>query len=144
MQRPCLVRICLAAIALAIAPLGMAIAEDGETFSVEPQQAVSFGDGDGDSFAVENISRHDNSVTVLLRPKGETCLFRFDIGVGRSVQLRSDAPSGQSMLCKATLHPITGDGNAEFEAECNEEPVSHELKCPPDGDTASVDIYPQH
>ena len=148
MRRPCLVRIGLAAIALAVAPVGMAAAGDGgDTFSVAPQQAVSFGDGDGDSFAVENISRHENAVTVLLRPKGETCLFRFQVGVGRSVQLRSDAPSGQSMLCKATLHPITTDGNAEFEAECNEEPVSHERKCPPDGDTASVDavdIYPQH
>jgi hypothetical protein len=108
---------------------------------VAPQQAVTFG-GSGDSFAVEQISRNDNTVTVLLRPKGESCTFRFPVIVGRSVQLRADTPSGQSLLCKATLHPITEDGSAQFDAECNEEPVSQERKCPPEGDTASI-IYPQ-
>jgi hypothetical protein len=143
MKRPCLTRSVFTAIALAAAPLAFAHAEDSlETFSVGPQQAVSFGGGDGDSFAVEQISRNDNSVTVLLRPKGETCTFRFDVIVGRSVQLRSDTPTGQSMVCKATLHPITEDGNAEFGAECTEEPISTERKCPPEGDTAAI-TYPQ-
>jgi hypothetical protein len=139
MKFPCLIRLGLAGLALAAAPLSVAHAD--ELFSVAPQQAVTFG-GSGDSFAVEQISRNDNTVTVLLRPKGESCTFRFPVIVGRSVQLRADTPSGQSLLCKATLHPITEDGSAQFDAECNEEPVSQERKCPPAGDTASI-IYPQ-
>ena len=31
---------------------------------------------------------------------------------------------------------------ARFGAECNEAPISREMKCPPEGDTASVD-HPQ-
>ena len=172
MHRPCLVRFGLAAIAFAIAPLciayspitefGTAVAlpaddaihafiadgdtagdvGQGDTFAVGPQQAVSFGEGDGDSFAIESISPNDNSITVLLRPMGEECVFRFQIGVGRAVKLRSGAPSGQSMMCKATLHPIKTDGAAEFVAECSEAEVSHDRKCPTGDDTASVD-YPQ-
>lgn len=149
MKHPCLVRFGIAAVALAAA-FSMAAhsegssAEDGpETFSVAPLQAITFGGGDGDSFSVEQISRNDNTVMVLLRPMGEGCVFRFPVAVGRSVQLRADTPTGQSLLCKATLHPITEDGAAQFGAECNEEPVSHEHKCPPGDDTASID-YPQH
>lgn len=172
MHHPCLVRFRLVAIAFAVAPLciaystlaypGAAMAlpvddaahafiaegdivsdmEQADTFSVGPQQAVSFGNGEGDSFAIESISPHDNAITVLLRPMGEECVFRFQIGVGRAVQLRSGAPSGQSMMCKATLHPLKTDGAAEFAAECSEAKVSHDRKCPAGDDTASVD-YPQ-
>lgn len=116
--------------------------DQGDTFAVGPQQAVSFGDGEGDSFAIESISPDDNVITVLLRPMGEDCVFRFQVGVGRAVQLRSGAPSGQSMMCKATLHPLKTDGAAEFGAECSEAKVSHDRKCPAGDDTASVD-YPQ-
>lgn len=145
MPRPSLVSLYIAGViaglALACVLPGLAHADD--TFSVAPSQVVTLGGGSGDEFAVEQISRNDNMVTVLLRPKGETCTFRFEVGVGRSVQLRSDTASGQSMLCKATLQPLTQDGAAEFGAECTEEPVSSsELKCPPDGDTAAVN-YPQ-
>lgn len=148
MQHPCLVRLRTTALALAVIALApiqaiSAQADDAlETFSVQPMQAVSLGGGDGDSFSVEQISRVDNSVTVLLRPMGETCVFRFPVTVGRSVQLRADTPTGQSLVCKATLQPITEDGNARFGAECNEAPISREVKCPPEGDTASVD-HPQ-
>jgi hypothetical protein len=45
---------------------------------------VSIGDGFGDTFLLESISRNDNSV-ILLRPKGEDCNFRFQLVVGRSV-----------------------------------------------------------
>jgi hypothetical protein len=125
-------------------PCAQALAEDTtETFSIAPLQAVTFGGGTGDSFSVEQISRHDNSVTVLLRPMGEGCVFRFPVTVGRSVQLRADSPTGQGLLCKATLQPITEDGSAQFGAECNEAPVSHEHKCPAAGDTAAID-YPQN
>jgi hypothetical protein len=147
MKRPCLVRSSLAAVAMLAAPLVLSVnvlAEDAvETFAIEPLQSVSFGGPESDSFSVEEISRHTNSVTVLLRPMGEGCVFRFPISVGRSVQLRTDMPSGQTMMCKATLQPIGEDGIARFGAECNEEPISHEHKCPADGDTASVD-RPQH
>ena len=141
MTRPSLITLGLAGVVLAYA-LPAAVRAD-DTFSVAPQQMVTFGGGDGDTFAVEQISRNDNMVTVLLRPKGESCTFRFDVGVGRSVQLRSDTPSGQSLLCKATLQPITEDGTASFGAECSEEPVSHERKCPAEGNTAAIDDYPQ-
>jgi len=110
MTRPSLITLGLAGVVLAYA-LPAAVRAD-DTFSVAPQQMVTFGGGDGDTFAVEQISRNDNMVTVLLRPKGESCTFRFDVGVGRSVQLRSDTPSGQSLLCKATLQPITEDGKS--------------------------------
>jgi len=136
-------RLGLVVIALAVLPCALAHSEDAaDIFSVAPQQAVSFGGGDGDSFAVEQISPSDNSVTVLLRPMGEGCSFRFPVSVGRSVQLRADTPDGQGMLCKATLQALRADGSAEFGAECNEAQVSHERKCPPDSDTASID-YPQ-
>ena len=142
MPSPSLVSLCIASLALAcVLPV---IAHADDTFSVAPSQVVTLGGGAGDEFAVEQISRNDNMVTVLLRPKGESCTFRFEVGVGRSVQLRSDTATGQSLLCKATLQPLTQDGAAEFGAECTEEPVSSsELKCPPDGDTAAIN-YPQH
>jgi hypothetical protein len=140
MARPSLVSLCIASFAFACAlPVG---ARADDTFSVTPSQVVTLGNGEGDAFAVEQISRNDNMVTVLLRPKGESCTFRFDVGVGRSVQLRSDSGTGQSMLCKATLQPLTQDDAAEFGAECTETPTSSELKCPPDGDTAAIN-YPQ-
>jgi hypothetical protein len=107
------------------------------------QQSVTFGgDNDSDSFAVEQISPHDNTVTVLLRPKGESCNFRFDVSVGRSVQLRTGGPSGETLLCKATLRQFAKDGSAEFGAECSEGPVADNVpKCPAEGDTAAA--YPQ-
>lgn len=141
MPRPSLVSVCIAALALAYALPHVARADD--TFSVTPRQVVTLGDGEGDAFAVEQISRNDNTVTVLLRPKGESCTFRFAVGVGRSVQLRSDSGSGQSMLCKATLQPLTQDDAAEFGAECTETPAWPSApKCPANGDTAAID-YPQ-
>ncbi len=149
MTRPCLVRTGLAVLALTVLPLALsqlsnALADEAmETFAVEPLQAVSLGGGDGDSFTVEQISRSDNSVTVLLQPMGETCVFRFPVLVGRSVQLRAETPSG-SMMCKATLQPITGDQTANFGAECSEAEISHERKCPPENDTASVDQSVDH
>lgn len=148
MKRPCLVRFVMTALALSafsLAPAYSAMAEDDatEAFSIEPLQSVSLGGGDGDTFSVEQISPSDGTVTVLFQPMGETCVFRFPVAVGRSVQLRADTPSGQTLMCKATLQPITGDGTAKFGAECNEAPISQERKCPPEGDTASVD-QPQH
>jgi hypothetical protein len=142
MRIPCLVRTGLATFALATLPISLAHSQD-DTFAIAPQQVVTLGGGDGDSFAVEQISRQDNAVTVLLRPMGEGCTFRFPVTVGRSVQLRADTPGGQSLLCKATLQPITEDGTASFGAECNEVPVSHERKCPAEGDTAAIETYPQ-
>ena len=62
--------------------------------------------------------------------------------VRAAARLRSDTPSGQSLLCKATLQPITEDGTAQFGAECTEGPRSDEHKCPAEGDTAAV-TYPQ-
>lgn len=144
MKRPCLVRFGLAAVALMAIPCVEAFSQDAETFSIAPLQNVTFGGGDGDTFSVEQISRTNNSVTVLLRPMGEGCVFRFPVTVGRSVQLRADTPGGESMMCKATLQPITEDGSAQFGAECNPAPISREHKCPSEGDTAAAADYPQN
>lgn len=143
MTRPCCIRVGFLAALLCVAALGARAEEETDEISLRPQQAVTFGGGDGDSFSIEQISRNDNTVTVLLRPMGETCVFRFPVMVGRSVQLRASTPAGHSLLCKATLHPLSDDGTAQFGAECNEEPISAEPKCPPEGDTASVGTYPQ-
>ena len=75
MPRPSLVSLCIASVAFACALPVVAHADD--TFSVTPSQVVTLGNGEGDAFAVEQISRNDNMVTVLLRPKGESCTFRF-------------------------------------------------------------------
>jgi hypothetical protein len=120
--------------------LAVAAARADDTFTVLPQQVVSVGDGAGDTFLLESISRNDNSVVILLRPKGENCNFRFVLGVGRSVHLHVDAPTGQSFLCKTTLRPIVDDKNVQFGAECTEQPASHERKCPPDGSTAATNL----
>ena len=63
--------------------LAVAAAEAEDSFTVLPRQVVSIGDGNGDTFLLESISR--NSVMLLLRPKGEDCNFRFQLVVGRSV-----------------------------------------------------------
>jgi hypothetical protein len=75
---------------------------------------------------------------VLLRPKGEDCTFRFPLSVGRSVQLRSEDASGQSLLCWATLRSITDGKRAQFGADCKAQPRSDERKCPPEGDAADA------
>ncbi len=121
---------------LAVTPLSAAHAD--EAFTVTPGQAVSIGSGEGDAFAVERISRNENTVVVLLRPKGEDCTFRFSVNVGQSVQLRTQAADGQSFLCKATLRPIIDDAQAQFAAECAEQAQSNERKCPPGANAGSA------
>jgi hypothetical protein len=116
--------------------LGPAHADD--TFTVLPQQAVTIGDGDGDSFMLERISPNNNSVVVLLRPKGEDCTFRFAVDVGRSVQLRIGSPLGPSFLCEATLRPIVDTKSVQFRAACAERPASAERRCPPGSGTAAA------
>jgi hypothetical protein len=116
--------------------LGPAGADD--TFTVLPQQAVSLGEGNGDSFMLEAISPNDNSVVVLLRPKGEDCTFRFPVSVGQSVQLRIDSRLGQSFLCEATLRPVVNAGGVQFRARCAEKPASYERKCPPASGTTAA------
>ncbi len=121
---------------LAATPLSAPHAD--EAFTVTPGQAVSIGAGAGDAFAVERISRNENTVVVLLRPKGEDCTFRFSVNVGQSVQLRTQAADGQSFLCKATLRPIIDDTRAQFAEECAEQSPSNERKCPPDSNAGSA------
>jgi hypothetical protein len=120
----------------AVLLLTPANAED--TFTVLPQQAVTIGEGKGDSFIVERISPKEHTVVVLLRPKGEDCTFRFAVDVGRSVQLRIDSPVGQSFLCQATLRPIVNSQSVQFSAACAERPASQERKCPPTNGTTAA------
>jgi hypothetical protein len=91
---------------------------------------VTIGEGNGDSFMVERISPKENTVVVLLRPKGEDCTFRFVVDVGQSVQLRIDTPLGQSFLCETTLRPIVDAQSVQFRAECAERPANQERKWP--------------
>ena len=128
--------LCVLALLLAATFLSSALAD--ETFSVAPEQAVTIGGGAGDTFGVESLSQKDRMAVVLLRPKGEDCTFRFPLSVGRSVQLRSEDASGQSLLCSATLRSISDDKRALFGADCTPQPRSKERKCPPEGDAAAV------
>src|SRR5262245_58411821 len=121
--------LCILALLLAVIPLSFARAD--ETFSVTPEQAVTIGGGEGDTFGVESLSQKDRQAVVLLRPKGEDCTFRFPLAVGRSVQLRSQDASGQSLLCSATLRSIVDDKSAQFAADCKAQARSEERKCPP-------------
>ena len=125
-------------IILLFSALLLSTARADDTFTVLPQQAVTIGDGNGDSFMLERISPNDNSVVVLLRPKGEDCTFRFAVDVGRSVQLRIDSPLGQSFLCEATLRPIVDTKSVQFRAACAERPATAERKCPPGSGTAAA------
>ena len=109
-----------------------------ETFSVAPEQAVTIGGGTGDTFGVESLSQKDRMAVLLLRPQGEDCTFRFPLFIGRSVQLRSEDASGQSLLCSATLRSITDDKRAQFGADCKPQPRSNERKCPLEGDAAAA------
>jgi hypothetical protein len=126
------------ALVLAVLALtaGIASARAEDTFSVAPQQAVSIGGDHGDTFAVEQISRADNNVVVLMRPKGEDCTFRFTVNPGTALQLRTETLDGQTFLCKATLRPIVDDGTAQFAAECSERATEEALRCPPVKDAA--------
>lgn len=124
----------LAVLALAF---GLTAARADDTFSVAPQQAVSIGGDQGDTFAVEEISRADNQVVVLMRPKGEDCTFRFAVNPGTSLQLRTQTEDGQTFLCKATLRPIIDDATAQFAAECNERAPDEGPRCPPVKDASA-------
>ena len=103
-----------------------------DVLDVEPGHAISIGD-DSDRFMVEKISPEDQYVLVLLRPRKETCNFRFPVDVGRSVQLRVSYPSGKSFLCKMTLAPIVDKEVVRFSVSCEEKAVSNDTKCPAEG-----------
>ena len=119
--------------------LGLTAAHADDTFSVAPQQAVSIGGDHGDTFAVEQISRADNTVVVLMRPKGEDCTFRFSVNPGTALQLRTETADGQTFMCKATLRPIIDDAAAQFAAECSEQVIAQEPpRCPTVKDAASA------
>jgi hypothetical protein len=109
-----------------------------ETFSVAPEQAVTIGGGAGDTFGVESLSQKDRTAVMLLWPKGEDCTFRFPLFVGRSVQLRTEDASGQSLLCWATLRSITDDSRAQFGTDCTVQPRSEERKCPLESEAAAA------
>lgn len=128
--------LCILTLLLAATFLSSALAD--ETFSVAPEQAVTIGGGEGDTFGVESLSEKDRMAVLLLRPKGEDCTFRFPLFVGRSVQLRSQDASGQSLLCSATLRSITDDKRAQFAADCKAQPRSDERKCPLEPDAAAA------
>ena len=127
--------LCVLALLLAATFLSSALAD--ETFSVAPEQAVTIGGGEGDTFGVESLSQKDRMAVLLLRPKGEDCTFRFPLFIGRSVQLRSEDASGQSLLCRATLRSIIDDKRAQFAADCTPQPRPTERKCPPEPNTAA-------
>lgn len=97
---------------------------------VAPQQVISIGDWHSDSFAIEQIEQARSRVLVLFRPKEEDCTFRFPLRIGRSVQLRVHALSGQSLLCAMTLRELSDTTTARFETECIEQPHSERPRCP--------------
>ena len=100
----------------------------GETFTVTPSKVVSFGTG-GDTFGLDRVS--EDTVLVLVRPRGEDCTLRFPIRVGDRLFLRTVSGGGQSLLCEASLVAIVDGRSARFSARCQQQTTSTERKCPP-------------
>jgi hypothetical protein len=109
-----------------------------DTFAVTRTSIVSLGAEGGDTFSFERISPETREVVVLLRPKGENCTFRFPVGIGEHVLLRTTDNLGESLLCRASLVSVIDDGTARFSAECTPHAPSNERKCPPPPNSASV------
>jgi hypothetical protein len=108
-----------------------------DTFAVTRTSIVSLGAEGGDTFSFERISPETREVVVLLRPKGENCTFRFPVGIGEYVLLRTTDNLGESLLCRASLVSVLDNGTARFSAECTEHAPSNERKCPPPPSSAS-------
>ncbi len=125
----------LLSLALVIALTCACQADD--TFAVTRASIVSLGAEGGDSFSFERISPETREVVVLLRPKGENCTFRFPVGIGEYVVLRTTDNLGESVVCRASLVSVLDDGTARFSAECAPHAPSSERKCPPPPNSAS-------
>ncbi len=69
-----------------------------DTFAVTRTSIVSLGAQGGDTFSFERISPQTREVVVLLRPKGENCTFRFPVGIGEYVLLRTMDNLGESLF----------------------------------------------
>ncbi len=126
----------LLALALVVALTCACKADD--TFAVTRTSIISLGAEGGDTFSFERISPESREVLVLLRPKGENCTFRFPVGIGEYVLLRTTDNLGESLLCRASLVSVLEDGTAHFSAECTAHAPSNERKCPPPPSSASV------
>jgi hypothetical protein len=109
-----------------------------DTFAVTRTSIVSLGAEGGDSFSFERISPETREVVVLLRPKGENCTFRFPVGIGEHVLLRTTDNLGEPLLCRASLVSVIDDGTARFSAECTSQAPSNQRECPPGPNSASV------
>ena len=109
-----------------------------DTFAVTRTSIVSLGAEGGDSFSFERISPETREVVVLLRPKGENCTFRFPVGIGEHVLLRTTDNLGEPLLCRASLVSVIDDGTARFSAECTPQASSNQRECPPPPNSASV------
>ena len=68
-----------------------------DTFAVTRTSIVSLGAEGGDTFSFERISPEAREVVVLLRPAGENCTFRFPVGIGEYVLLRTTDNLGESL-----------------------------------------------
>jgi len=114
------------------------VCQADDTFAVTRTSIVSLGAEGGDTFSFERISPESREVVVLLRPKGENCTFRFPVGIGEYVLLRTTDNLGESLLCRTSLVTVLDDGTAHFSAECMAHAPSNERKCPPPPNSASV------
>jgi len=89
-------------------------------------------------FSFERIAPETREVVVLLRPKGENCTFRFPVGIGENVLLRTTDKLGEPLLCRASFVSVLDDGTARFAAECTPQAPSNERRCPPPPSSASM------
>jgi hypothetical protein len=89
-----------------------------DTFAVTRTSIVSLGAEGGDTFSFERISPETREVVVLLRPKGENCTFRFPVGIGEHVLLRTTDNLGESLLCRASLVSVLGRELIKRVANC--------------------------
>ena len=102
--------------------------EEGQSFLVTPSKVVELGTN-GDTLGIDGLV--EDTVFVLVQPRGETCILRFPIRIGESLFIRTSDTDGRSTLCEATLVSIDYDTGARFTARCELQATSSDPKCPP-------------
>jgi hypothetical protein len=109
------------------------------TFPVTRSSVISFGEGGGDAFGLDGISRDDATVLVLIQPQGESCTLRFPIRIGEVLKLRASDAKGHPLVCEASLVSITDEATARFSSRCSEQAARDtEPKCPSEPTSASA------
>ncbi len=131
-------RLALAGYAVLAVAIPCTLQADG-TFPVTRSSVISFGQGTGDAFGLDEIAEDRASVRVLIQPQGEDCTLRFPIRVGEVLKLRASDGKGNPLVCEASLVSITDEATAQFSSRCSEQTsLDTERKCPSEPTSASA------